>query len=265
MRHLIGLTLVAATCAALPATAADVAPASSSSPLATANTDAIVTLGGGARIQPTFDGASSYMLSPMPIVSLKFLRSPFTGQPTSDTGFGIFPSFRFMDERKGVGKLNGLNNVAATFEGGVGFDYTDTYFRAFVEIRQGFGGEHGQTADLGLDGIFRPIDRLKLSAGPRLSLASDDYMRTYFGVTAAETVTSAGKFNTFRPNGGVRGVGLGGAAVYTIDPHWEVQANAGWTHLVGDAASSPIVKKAGSAEQFTVGLGVAYKFGVGWH
>jgi outer membrane protein len=231
----------------------------------TAGTDAIVTLGGGARVQPSFDGASTYLLSPMPIVSLKFLRSPFTGQPTSDTGFGFFPSFRFYGERKGVGKLAGLNTVSAAAEAGFGVDYTDTYWRAFVEVRQGFGGEHGQTADLGLDGIFRPIDRLKLAAGPRLSLASTDYMRTYFGVTAAETVASGGKFGTFRPGGGVRGVGLGGTATYDIDPHWVVEANAGWTHLVGDAASSPIVRQAGSREQFTVGLGVAYRFGVGWH
>jgi len=245
--------------------AADVAQTASGNPLVTPNTDVIVTLGGGVRLQPSFDGASSYILSPMPIMSLKFLRSPFTGEPTSDTGFGLFPSFRFMDQRKGVGKLAGLDTVAATFEGGVGFDYTDTYFRAFVEIRQGFGGEHGQTADFGLDGIFRPVDRLRLSAGPRLSLASVDYMRTYFGVTAPETAASGGKFDTFRPGAGIHGLGLGGNAVYEIDPHWEVQANAGWTHLVGDAASSPIVKKAGNGEQFTVGLGVAYKFGVGWH
>ncbi|NLH79891.1 MAG: hypothetical protein GX458_03475, partial [Phyllobacteriaceae bacterium] len=51
--------------------------------------DVVVTLGGGGRVAPDWDGSKTYVLSPMPIVGVKFLRSPFTGQPSSDTGFGL--------------------------------------------------------------------------------------------------------------------------------------------------------------------------------
>ena len=241
------------------------APAMAADPLVSAGTDAVLTLGVGARVQPSFEGGSSYLLSPMPIVSLKFLRSPFTGEPTGDTGFGIYPSFRFDSRRPGTGKLAGLSPVAASAEIGLGFDYTDTYWRGFVELRQGVGGQHGVTADVGVDAIAHPDRRLTIAAGPRLSLASSDYMRSYFGVTPAESLASAGNFTAFKPGGGIRGAGIGGNAVYEIDPRWQIRADAGWMHLLGDAARSPIVRKAGSADQLTLGLGVAYRFGFGWH
>ncbi|WP_165498217.1 MipA/OmpV family protein [Siculibacillus lacustris] len=255
------LTLV--LLAALPATT--LAAFAGGAPLPGPGDDAIVTLGGGARLAPEWDGSKSYVLSPMPIVGFRFLRSPFTGQPTTDTGFGIRPAFRHVGERKFDvhDRLWGLDKVDAAWELGLAADYTDTWFRASVEVRQGFGGHTGQIVDLGLDGIVHPFEHVTLSAGPRLSLASAAYMNTYFGVTAAESARTG--LATHRPGGGVRGAGLATAASWEIDPRWVVRADAGWTRLADDAATSPIVRADGARDQFTVGLGVAWRFGVGWH
>lgn len=230
-----------------------------------AGDDAIVTLGGGGRVAPAWDGAKGYLLSPMPIIGLKFLRSPFTGQPTSDTGFGIRPTFRYVSQREfgPASPLFGVAKVDAAFEAGLAVDYTDTWFRAFVEVRQGFGGHTGQFVELGLDGIVHPTRQLTIAAGPRVSFASSEYMRSYFGLSAADSLATG--IARYDPKGGYRGAGLGGVATYEIDPHWLVRADAAWTHLGDEAARSPIVKAAGNRDQFTVGLGVAYRFGVGWH
>jgi outer membrane protein len=246
-----------ALCAASAAAAGEALPGP--------NDDAIVTLGGGARVSPEWDGSKSYMLSPMPIVGLKLLRSPFTGAPSSDTGFGIRPAFRWVSERSfdARDRLHGIDRVGAAAEIGVVVDYTDTWFRASVEVRQGFGGHHGEIAVLGLDGIVHPTDRLSLSAGPRVSFASAEYMNTYYGVTAAESAATG--LATHRPGGGYLGAGLAGTASYEIDPRWIVKADAAWTRLGDRAADSPIVRADGARDQFTVGLGVAWRFGVGWH
>jgi outer membrane protein len=241
------------------------AAAAADAPLLGRTTDAIVTLGGGGRVAPEWDGAKAYMLTPMPIVGLKFLRSPLTGKPTSDTGFGIAPAFRFVSKREFTARdrLWGLERVGATAELGFVVDYTDTWFRASAEVRQGFGGHHGQIVELGFDGRFRPIDRLTVSAGPRVSFASSEYMNTWYGVTAAESARTG--LATHRPGAGLLGAGLAARATWEIDDQWLVRADAGWTRLADKAANSPIVRTDGARDQFTVGLGVAWRFGVGWH
>ena len=224
--------------------------------------DVVVTLGGGLRAAPDWDGAKSWAVSPMPIVGLKFLRSPFTGQPTTDTGFGIAPSFRFLGKRSFAASspLARLPDVGDAFELGLTADYTDTSFRAFVTVRQGMGGHHGQIAEIGADAILHPLDRLTVQGGPRVSFATADYMRAYWGVTPA--VAAATGVAAYDPGGGWRGAGLGATATWKIDERWFVKGDASWTYLSDAFANSPIARAEGARNQFSVGLGVGWKFGV---
>lgn len=224
--------------------------------------DLVVTLGGGIATAPDWDGSKKYVLSPMPILGLKFLRSPFTGQPTSDTGFGIAPSFRYLSKRTfdAGSSLAGLPKVTEAFEAGLTVDYTDTNFRAFATVRQGMGGHHGQIGELGVDAILHPMDKLTLSAGPRVSFASGDYMRTYYGVTAGTSLATG--VAAYDPGGGYRGAGIGAIATYDIDPHWFVKAQGEWTRLSDTIARSPVIKAEGARDQFSFGIGVARRFGL---
>jgi outer membrane protein len=227
--------------------------------------DMIVTLGGGLKTEPGWDGSKSYVLSPFPIIGLRFLRSPLTGEPTSDTGFGIAPSFRYLEKRHfgAASTMFGLPDVATAFEAGLTVDYTDRYWRAFATARQGFGGHHGQILELGVDGILHPMDKLTLEAGPRISFATSDYMRTYYGVSAASSLATG--VAAYDPGAGYRGAGLAARVTYDIDRNWLVRGEASWTHLGDKIAASPIMRAEGNRDQFSVGLGVAYRFGVGWH
>ena len=98
-----------------------------------------------------------------------------------------------------------------------------------------------------------------MSVGPRVYLASDDYMDTYFGVTAAEAATSG--LPAFDPDGGVKGVGVEAEARYALTRHWAIRGKAGYERLLGDAADSPI-SRAGSRDQFNAALGLTYRFGI---
>ena len=260
MRALRSVSLIALLLAT-PAVAADKA----ADPVAGPKDDVVVTLGGGLRVNPDWDGSQKYILAPFPIVGLKFLRSPLTGQPSSDIGFGLAPSVRLLSKRSfdRASPLFGLPDVGTAFEAGLTVDYTDTWFRGFVSARQGMGGHHGQVFDLGLDGIVRPMPKLKLEAGPRLSLATAEYMRTYFGVSAADSARTG--IAAYDPKGGVRAYGLGGVATWEIDKNWFVRADAAWNRLSDEATRSPVIRRAGARDQFTAGLGIAYRFGTGWH
>ncbi len=224
--------------------------------------DLIITLGMGGLVSPSFEGADDVMLSPMPIVKLHYLRfGGFTVGGGPETGPFISPSFRFLAERKGSDDkiLRGLNTVDWALELGLKVGYEAEYWRAFVAVRRGFNGHEGFVADLGADAILRPSPAWTLSAGPRLSLADDEYMDTYFGVTGPESIRSG--YRAYDPDGGIYSVGAAIEAVYAIDERLSLHLNGEYKRLVGDAGDSPIVK-AGNADQFSVGLGVSYKFGI---
>ena len=122
------------------------------------------------------------------------------------------------------------------------------------------GGHHGQIAEFGADAILHPLDRLTLSLGPRVSFASADYMRTYYGVSSATSLATG--VPAHDPSGGYRGAGLGGTAVWDIDKRWFVKGEASWTRLSDAIASSPVMKAEGARDQISVGLGVGWRFGV---
>lgn len=77
----------AAIVLSVPAAAGDLAPSTGNTLATLPNTDVVVTAGVGGNLQPRFDGANSYILAPAPIISLKFLRSPFRRpSPECDCG-----------------------------------------------------------------------------------------------------------------------------------------------------------------------------------
>lgn len=260
MRRLV----LAACLTAAPALAHAADPAYAPPAYAPPGHEVTVTLGLGAQVTPSYEGSDSYDLGPMPIFDLKFRHNPLTGAPSSDTGFGIRPAFRYVGKRAATGELAGLDAIDAAFELGLNLSWTDEMWRVFVEGRQGFGGHHGQIFDLGADAILRPLPGLTAAIGPRVSFATSDYVETYFDISAAEAAASLSGFSAYSADAGLRSYGVGARLDYELTPQWLVRLDASYSRLADDLAHSPIVREAGSADQFTVGLGVAYRFGFDW-
>lgn len=227
--------------------------------------DIVLEVGGGAQLRPAYEGASDYEASPWPIVKLHYLWLPGFGVVKSEKeraeGFTIGPSFRYVSERDSAdhAALTGLDNVDAAFELGGRIAYTFGFLRVHANLRQGFGGHDGLVGEAGLDLVAFPDSRTEIGVGPRLSYADADYMRTYFGVTPAESVTSG--LAAFDPGGGIKGAGAEFVARYALTPVWALSGSFSWERFVGDAADSPIVQT-GDIDQFTARLGVSYRFGL---
>ena len=223
----------------------------------------VFDLGVGARVQPKYDGADSYLLVPFPILQLSYLRIPGLGTLADDRNMGVFfyPSFGFVGERSASddAALTGLNDVDWAVELGAGFGYRSDYVRLFAEVRRGFNGHEGFVSELGADAIFHPMEKLTLRMGPRLGLADSEYMETYFGVTAAEAAASGGALTQYKPGGGIKDIGLVTTASYAWTENTTLHLEGGYRRLVSDAADSPIVKR-GQENQFSVGAGISYRF-----
>lgn len=226
--------------------------------------DLVLELGVGAKLAPAYDGASEYDVTPWPIVTLHYLWLPGLGEVKSSRprqGFSFGPSFDFRSERESAehADLVGLNDIDAAFELGGKFAYTFGVWRPFVAVRYGFGGHEGIVGETGIDVVLRPTENTELTFGPRASFANGEYMRTYFGVTPAESALSG--LAAYDPGGGFKSVGLEIGGRYEFTPQWALVGSLEYERLIGDAADSPIVKT-GEENQFIAKLGLSYRFGL---
>lgn len=270
---LLFLTLIIASVFAVPAWGADVfsepsvEPAGYGAPAADGDVDVIFYVGAAAGVSPRYDGADDYIFYPYPLLAVSFLRLPGIGEVGSregtTRGFFIFPSFRFIGERSASDNaaLTGLNTVDWALEAGFGVGYRYNWFRGFTTVRYGFNGYNGLIAEVGVDAVWDVNDRLQISLGPRLSIAGDEYMDTYFGVTLAESGPSI--FPVYDPDAGMRAVGFDAIVQYDFNDNWRGLLELGYEHLIGDAEDSPILS-VGSADQFSVGIGLMRKFSLSY-
>lgn len=226
-----------------------------------AGKEIVFDLGVGGRLQPKYDGAESYLLVPFPIFQMSYLRIPGLGTLSDASTKGVFfyPAFGFVGARDDSddADLTGIDDVDLAFEFGAGLGYRTDQFRAFAEVRRGFNGHEGFVGELGVDAIFYPMDKVTLRMGPRLGFADEEYMDTYFSVSAAEALASG--LSQFDAGGGIKDVGVVATASYAWTENTTLHLEGGYRRLIGDAADSPIVKR-GSEDQFSVGLGVSYRF-----
>lgn len=231
--------------------------------------DSRMTIGLGASVGPSYFGSDDYDVGPWGTVRFDYLRLPgglSWGSANSigvRHGFGLRGSFNYVGSRRAGdhSELKGLDDVDAAYEVGLGIGYEARDWRAFTDVRYGFGGHETFLAEVGADAIYRPTNSLTLSIGPRLDFGTGSYMRTYFGVTEDESVASG--LSEYNPSGGLKTVGVEVGARYAISGGWGVEGVATYDRLVDDAADSPITAL-GSEDQFGFRLGVTRSLSLGF-
>ncbi|MCR9136225.1 MAG: MipA/OmpV family protein [Alphaproteobacteria bacterium] len=214
-------------------------------------------LGGGAKVEPAYEGASRYEVKPSVVVRVKALRfKAINFGYGDDLGFSIGPSFGIQSERTAQDDpiLSGIPNVDRSFELGLALSYEWEHARVFTNARFGVTGHNGFVGEVGGDAIWRPDQATTISIGPRLSFADDQYMSTYFSVP-----TTALNLPAYNASSGFKSVGIEAALRYDFSDAWAGEVATGWSRLIGDAADSPIVA-AGSVDQFNGKLSLIRKF-----
>jgi MipA family protein len=228
------------------------------------------TVGLGGEYKPDYEGSKHSMFSPVPIFAIRRAGSAeqFRG-PNDSASIALFdfgnlragPAVKFKSARDGnsYAELNGLGKVNTTVEVGGFLEYYPVdWFRTRVEVRQGIGGHTGIVSDFSADAIIPLNDRFTISAGPRFTVESAKAVEPYFGITSMQSIASG--LPIFDAKGGPHSAGAGAQVSYKLTPKWEVHSYVEYARLLGDAASSPLVKLRGSANETTVGVGVSYSF-----
>ncbi|WP_173087800.1 MipA/OmpV family protein [Devosia sp. 1635] len=235
----------------------------------TSKPDLIFELGLGVGTAPIYPGSTEYGMTVNPIIRVERLNIPGLidiGGEKSAGGLRFGPSFAVQGERISSDheQLLGLDDVDTTYEvgGRVGYEFifsdvlsTELYGQA----RYAFGGAEGLVGEVGLDATARLTPQLEVVGGVYASMAGEDYVDTYFGVTAPEAIASGGRLDAYDPGAGVTAVGVKLAARYEFIPDTFFNASAEYSRLVADAADSPVVQL-GTENQFVVGVGLSRRF-----
>lgn len=271
LHHHLLLTMALGTAFAAPAYAANF-DAYGAAPTEFApiqpESDFVVILGLGVGAAPAYEGASDYKMTFKPIVDVEKLHWGWinVGGDKDRGGFGFAPSVSYEAERKSGdhAALTGLDNVDATYALGGKVSYEivlsdEIAAKIYGAARYAFGGAKGLIGEAGVEVTAKLTPELEIVGGPVVTFASDNYMDAYFGATPAESVATGGRLGAFDPSGGIKSVGVQLEARYEFIPDTFVSMNASYMSYVGDARESPIVK-AGSENQFTIGMGLARRF-----
>jgi outer membrane scaffolding protein for murein synthesis (MipA/OmpV family) len=218
-----------------------------------------VTFGLGASIKPDYFGSDDYGIGPSANARIDYIRLPGgfeigTGRAAGFVeGFGLRGSARYLGKRDDDdnSELDGMDDVDATLELGLGLGYDTANWRAYGVARYGFFGHEAFVGQIGADAIYRPTEQLIVNIGPRFDFGTGKFMETYFGVTAEEAQDS--QFAEYDASGGLYSVGIELRARYQFTDAWGVEGTARYGRLVNDAYDSPIVEE-GSPDQFGFGL-----------
>lgn len=229
-----------------------------------------VRVGLGAQVRPDFIGGDGTDVAPLWDVDIARGTNEFKFEAPGDSfgipvvsknGFSFGPAANVEGSRKNSDVGAPVGKVKTTFEaGGFAQAFVTKSVRLRGELLKGIGGHKGLVGSLSADHVWRDGDRYVVSIGPRVRFSDSRYQRGYFGVTPAAALASG--LPTYRPGGGVHAVGVGSGLSYQFNSRWGMFGYAAYDRLVGDAAKSPIIRRFGSRNQPSGGLGLSYTFTV---
>jgi outer membrane protein len=225
--------------------------------------------GAGALALPSYTGAASMKVIPLPWVDLhykdRFFLSPIAGLgvnfvavPGARLGLALLPdlgrSASSSDRLRGWGDIGAGADLRL-----FGVLHVVGPVAALAGVRRQFGGGNGTVVDGGLTVALPLLRRLLVSATGALTWANARYTSSYFGVDAGQSATAlsfGSVLPTYAPGAGLRDASLALSGVFRLDHHWSLQSIFRTEVLLGDAANSPLTER---RTQLSFGGFIAYR------
>ena len=229
-----------------------------------------LTVGASGFLAPDYDGSDELEFRAVPILSLgragpaaRFVsRNDNISFALIDQGrFRAGPTGKFIFGRDAgdSSDLTGLDEVRFGGELGVFAElYPLDWMRVRGEVRHGIRSHDGIVADLAIDAFADVTETVRVSAGPRLSYATDRYFDAFYGISPAESGASG--LAAYDPGSGIKSAGVGGAITWQTTDRIATSLFGEYERLADPAADSPLVRERGSPDQFTFGLSATYRF-----
>jgi outer membrane protein len=231
-------------------------------------------LGGILVIQPKYEGSNEYEALGFPYILPIFAGgggsgffSRFEAKGIDDVRFkllerdgfvaGPLGGYSFGREDNDGDLLRGLGDIdgGIVLGGFVGYHLGPVFFD--VSYHHFFDDSSGNQIRFGAE-IERPLnERVTFTGGIGATYADGNYMQDYFGITTGQAISSPNFSSAYDADAGFKDVNITLGLKAELDERWTARASVRYSHLLGDAADSPIVE---SEDQFTGLIGLSYKF-----
>ena len=248
------------------------------------------TIGLGAAMVPSYAGSNDAIAFPLPLIVgrvggvgigpngpgfvLDFNSPKPSLAPRKGPRIAFGPAFRFRNDRANrigdevvarAGKLDSAlevgGNAAVVFPGIFErFDQLSVGVQARWDV---LGAHDGMIVEpqIGYRALVGKAMTLQVQASAEF--VDDSFADYYF--TVSPTQAAASGLPQFRADGGLNRVGTTAILAYDLDRNplnggWSLTGVGGYSRLVGDSADTPYTAIRGDANQFILGLGVAYTF-----
>jgi outer membrane scaffolding protein for murein synthesis (MipA/OmpV family) len=228
-----------------------------------------LSVGAGIMVKPRYAGSSGVKIVPIPMLNASYslaesqrlywqgLEAGYAYQATENFEIGLAAGIDMGRDTQDDDKLYGLAEVDKTLELGPVLTYKwneNWKLQAQTKTDITGNGHNGSVARAKV-GYSTMLGRgFILGANAGVTMASADYMESYFDVPASAARADRPSYDA---NAGLHSLNLGANMVYPVAGKWSVLANVGADYLVGDAADSPLVQQ---NLQPRVLVGLSYRF-----
>lgn len=215
-------------------------------------------MGIGLSYSPEYPGSEDNEARPWLI-----LRNASFGEPGKGDldGFSILPSFGLEGKREesDSAALAGMGEISRAYELGGRIGYGSGPVDGYFSARQGFGGHHGVTGELGVRYRSDISSKLTMWSSVEMTYGDSEYVDTYFGVSSGQAATSG--YSEYDPGGGFTKAAAKISARYSLNEKTAILGEVEYGRLIGDAADSPLVQ---DRDQAAVKLGIVRNFSFGF-
>jgi outer membrane scaffolding protein for murein synthesis (MipA/OmpV family) len=243
-----------------------------------------ITVGASAITAPLFEGSARYGVWAVPNIKFEALGGGEGGGGTGILGalksfdarsiddisvgvlkFGDFEmgplaGYRIGRLEKDSPRLRGFGDIEGGLVAGGYARYDVKPFYGRLSLHQHVTGDDtGLIVRFAVGSEIPVTSKVVFKADAFLDYADDTYMNAYFGVTAAQSARSG--LRMFDPGAGFKSAGFMIGTDVMVMPLWTLTASAGYSRLLGDSASSPIVE---TPDRLEARLGLARSFDLRW-
>jgi outer membrane scaffolding protein for murein synthesis (MipA/OmpV family) len=240
-----------------------------------------ITLGGAAVVKPKYEGSEEHDVIPIPIVIPRFGDAPAEDSSTfkqfrkrvnfrglddirirvlggKRLQFGVVTGYITKREEDDGLLLRGLGDVDGGLVLGAYSGFTLGVFQFDAAIlEQATGDYSGYELRLGAETTQQLTERTRIIARIGTTLASADYMQTWFGVTASQARDSTAGLPAYYTDAGIKDIYFELGGTVDLSDRWLLKAGGRYGRLLGDAADSPVVE---TENQLSGVLGLGYRF-----